>query len=129
MQNFYLIVSAILLVYILYKRFAFIGNKNVKSVSAEEAYKLIKENKDIIILDVRTSSEYKSGHIKGAKSLPGDNFASGLKQLEAYKDKPILVHCASGGRSPAAVRLLLKNDFKNVYHMNRGLAGWNYGLK
>ena len=44
MQNFYLIVTVILLGYILYKKFDFIGNKNVKSVSAEEAYKLIKEN-------------------------------------------------------------------------------------
>ena len=129
MQNFYLIAAAILLGYIIYKRFAFIGNKNVKNVSAEEAYKLIKDNKDIIILDVRTPAEYKAGHIKGAKSLPVASFATGLKQFESYKDRPILVHCASGGRSPAAVRLLMKNDFGNVYHMNRGLAGWNYGLK
>jgi len=129
MQNFYIIAAAILIGYILYKRFAFIGNKNVKNISAEEAYKLIKENKDIIILDVRTPAEYKTGHIKGAKSLPVANFSTGLKQFDNYKDRPILVHCASGGRSPAAVRLLLKNDFKIIYHMNRGLAGWNYGLK
>lgn len=129
MQNFYIIIAAIILLYILYKRFAFIGNKNVKTVSAESAYELIKENKDIVIFDVRTPSEYKSGHIKGAKSLPVDKFIIGLKQFENYKDRPVLVHCASGGRSPAAVRILLKNDFKNIYHMNRGLVGWKYELK
>jgi len=129
MQNFYLIAAAILIGYVIYKRFAFIGNKNVTNVSAEEAYKVIKENKDIIILDVRTPAEYKAGHIKGAKSLPVANFAVEVSKFESYKDRTILVHCASGGRSPAAVRILLKNDFKNIYHMNRGLAGWNYELK
>lgn len=129
MGNYYIIVAVILLGYILYKRFAFTGSENVKNVSAEEAHKLISENKDIIILDVRTQAEYKAGHIKGAKSLPIDSFPSGLKQLDMYKDKPILVHCASGGRSPAAVRMLIKNDFKNIYHMNHGLRGWKYGLK
>ena len=129
MQNFYIIALVILIGSMLYKRFPVIGNGKVKNVSAEEAYMLIKENKDILILDVRTPSEYKSGHIKGAKSLPVNSFAVELKKLESYKDRPILVHCASGGRSPSAVRILLKNNFKNVYHMNRGLSGWKYGLK
>lgn len=125
----YLIVAAVLLGYLLYKKLAFIGNKNVKNVSAEKAYELIKENKNIIIFDVRTSAEYKSGHIKGAKSLPVNDFEIRLKQFDSFKDKPILVHCASGGRSPSAVKTLLKNDFKKIYHMNHGLVGWNYGLK
>lgn len=89
----------------------------------------MKENKDIIVLDVRTPAEYKSGHIKGAKSLPVANFAIEVSKLENYKDRPILVHCASGGRSPAAKRVLLKSNFKNIYHMNCWLVGWNYGLK
>lgn len=128
MDKFYLIAAVILLGYVFYKKYAFSGNGNVKNVSAEEAYKLISKNKEVIILDVRTLSEYKSGHIKGAKSLPVDKFEQGIKELERYKDKPILVHCASGGRSPAAVRILVKNDFKNIYHMNHGLRGWKYGL-
>lgn len=129
MQNFYVITAVILLGYILYKRFAFIGNKNVKNISAEDAYNFIKENKNILILDVRTVSEYKSGHIYGAKSLPIRSFAVGLKQLERYKDEPVIVYCASGGRSPAAVRILLKNGFNNIYHMKHGLVRWKYGLK
>lgn len=129
MQNFYLIVAVTLLGYMIFKRFALAYNKNVKNVSPEEANKLITEKNEILILDVRTPSEFKSGHIKGAKSFPVDMLATSLKQLEAYKDKPVLVHCASGGRSPAAVKLLLKNDFKKIYHMNHGLKGWKYGLK
>ena len=45
-------------------------NSNVKNVSSEEAYKLINDNKDLVILDVRTKEEYDGGHIPGAKLIP-----------------------------------------------------------
>lgn len=129
MNNLYLIISAVAVIYLISKKFAFIGNKNVKNVSAKEAHNLIKENKDVVIIDVRTPSEFKSGHIVGAKSVPVGNIQSELYKLEKFKDKPIIVHCASGGRSPSAVKVLLKNGFNNIYHMKRGLVGWKYGLK
>lgn len=129
MSTSYYILAAIILFYFLYKKFAFVGNKHVKNISAEKAYELIKENKDILILDVRTPAEFKSGHIKGAKSVPVANLNSNIAQLENYKDKPVIVHCASGGRSPSAVRVLLKNNFNQIYHMNHGIIGWKYGLK
>jgi len=73
--------------------------------------------------------EFKSGHIQGAKSFPVGEIATRINDLKKYKDRPILVYCASGGRSPAAVRFLLKNDFNDIYHMKRGLVGWSYDLK
>lgn len=129
MQNFTLILSIALLAFILFRRFAFTTNKNVKNVSASEAYELIKANKDMVVIDVRTKQEYKSGHITGSRSIPVGEFASRISELEKYKDIPVLVHCASGGRSPSAVRVLLKHNFSKIYHMNRGLLGWKYGLK
>lgn len=129
MSNYYLIFLAVLTGYLLYNKFSYVMNKNVKNVSSEEANKLLKENKELLILDVRTPSEFKSGHISGAKSLPVGEFASGLDIFEKYKEKPVIVHCASGGRSPAAVRILLKHGFKKIYHMNHGLIGWKFGLK
>ena len=41
----------------------------------------------------------------------------------------MLVHCASGGRSPKAVNVLLKNNFGPIYHMNHGLSGFSGNLK
>lgn len=104
-------------------------SKDMNNVTAEEAYQLIKDNKDILVIDVRTPQEYKSGHIAGAKNIPVNEISSRIGELEKYKEKPILVHCASGSRSPKAVNILQKNDFKNVYHLNRGLLQWKYGLK
>ena len=103
-------------------------NSNVKNVSAEEAYKLINEDKEFVILDVRTKEEYDDGHIPGAKLFPVQVLPMKLAELDKYKDKPVLVYCASGGRSPRAVDTLVNNDFTNLYHMNRGISSWRYNV-
>ena len=103
-------------------------NSKVKNVTAEEAYKLISDNKEFIILDVRTKDEYDNGHIPGAKLVPVNILSMKLAQLNKYKDKPVLVYCASGGRSPRAVDTLVNNDFENIYHLSRGISSWRYSL-
>jgi len=130
MQEYtFFILTIALLTFILYRKFSFSTNKNIHNITAEEAYQLIKTKIDLIIIDVRTKQEFQTGHIPGAKSIPVAEFALRINELNKYKDTPILVHCASGGRSPATVRVLLKNNFSNIYHMKRGLSGWKYGLK
>ena len=104
-------------------------NKNVKNVSGKEAANLIKENKDLVVLDVRTKGEYQTGHINGSKLMPVNEISSRINELEKFRSKPILVHCASGGRSPRAVSVLLKNKFGPIYHMNHGLADFKGSLK
>ena len=103
-------------------------NSNVKNVSAEEAYNLIREDKEFVILDVRTKEEYDDGHIPGAKLFPVQLLPMKLDELDEYKNKPVLVYCASGGRSPIAVDTLANNAFKNIYHLSRGLSSWRYNV-
>lgn len=128
-DNLTFILIIIFFIVVFYPKLSVKLNKNVKNVSGDEAEKLIKENKDIVILDVRTKNEYNSGHINGAKLMPVSEISSRIGELEKYKDKPILVHCASGGRSPKAVKVLLKNNFTPIYHMNHGLSGWHGQLR
>ncbi len=113
----------------LYPKIMIKFNKNVKNVSRDEATKIIKENKDLIIIDVRSKGEFQSGHINGSKLMPVSEIASRINELEKFRGKPMLVHCASGGRSPKAVNVLLKNKFGPIYHMNHGLSGFNGNLK
>jgi len=44
------------------------------------------------------------------------------------KDKPILVYCESGARSPIAVVTLENNTFKNIYHLSDGISSWRYNV-
>ncbi|NNU74716.1 rhodanese-like domain-containing protein [Clostridium estertheticum] len=129
MNNILTIILILLIAYILYPKIMIRFNKNVKNVSGQEAVKLIRENKNLIILDVRSKSEYQTGHINASNLMPANEIASRISELEKFRGKPILVHCASGGRSPKAVNVLLKNKFGPIYHMNHGLSDFNDNLK
>jgi rhodanese-related sulfurtransferase len=65
-------------------------------------------------VDVRTSAEYRSGHIKGSVNIPLDNLKSGISKLK--KEKPVITCCASGMRSSAAKNILSNNGFTQVYN-------------
>jgi phage shock protein E len=96
----------------------------VKDVTPDQAEKLLKERKDVVVLDVRTADEFKEGHIDGAKNVDamGDSFRDQLAGLD--RDKTYVLHCASGGRSTRVLKDMKALDFKSVYHMNGGMRGW-----
>ena len=68
-------------------------------------------NKGALLLDVRTRSEYASGHVQGSKNIPLDELGKSLHQLD--KEQGIIVVCASGMRSSNAVSQLKQNGFTN----------------
>jgi phage shock protein E len=67
-----------------------------------------------IIVDVRTKSEFQSGHLRNSINMPVDNLEQNLKKLN--KNKPIITCCASGARSASAARILKSNGFEQVYN-------------
>lgn len=81
---------------------------------------LVKEG--AVIVDVRSKSEFSSGHIKGSVNIPLDTLSNNLSKLKS-KDKPVITCCASGMRSASAKGILKSNGYTQVY--NGG--GW-YGL-
>lgn len=68
------------------------------------------------LIDVRTPSEYSSGHIDGAANLPLQNMQAGLLP-STDKDKTIYVYCHSGNRSTQAAALLKKAGYQNVVNL------------
>jgi len=67
-----------------------------------------------IIVDVRTTGEYKRGHIKGSVNIPLDSLKNNLSKLK--KDKCIITCCASGMRSASAKSILKSNGFNEVHN-------------
>lgn len=97
----------------------------VKNVSTDEAAKLLGERKDIVILDLRTADEFKSGHLAGAKNIDclDSSFAQKLAELD--KSKTYLVHCASGGRSTRSLETFKAQNFSSILHLNEGFKAWS----
>ena len=82
-----------------------------------------------LILDVRTPEETQLGIIEGATviNFHDDDFEAKIQLME--KSKPIVVYCASGGRSSQAASILAEQGFMEVYNLEGGLYGWqNEGL-
>lgn len=84
----------------------------------------LKNTPDAVLVDVRTHSEFASGHLQNAKNIDwnGDAFETEIAQLD--KEKPVLVYCQSGRRSDAAAEKMREMGFKNVLELDGGIAGW-----
>ena len=99
------------------------GAGGVPNLGTAEAVTLI-NRQHALVLDVRTETEFSSGHILDAKHIPLDKLAERLAELNKYKDKPVLVNCQRGGRSAKACEILRKAEFKQVHNLQGGLEAW-----
>ncbi len=79
-----------------------------------EGVKRFQENKNAILLDVRTREEYASGHIEGSRNLPLDEIDRADSVIKD-KNTPLYVHCLIGGRSARAAAYLKGKGYKNVH--------------
>ena len=64
--------------------------------------------KGAIILDVRTPSEFKDGHIKGSKNIALQTLNGQVETIKKW-NKPIIACCKSGMRSTQATSILKQN--------------------
>lgn len=78
----------------------------------------------VLLLDVREQDEFASIHAPNAKLIPLSELGSHLKDIEAYKNKPILVMCHSGMRSSKAVSQLQDAGFTQASSVNGGIVAW-----
>ncbi len=99
------------------------GASGVKSVTPTEAVMLINRS-NALVLDVRDDAEFANGHIADAKHIPMAQLAERIKEIQKYKDKPILVNCQAGARSTKACDILRTNQFSQVNNLQGGLNAW-----
>lgn len=97
------------------------------TISAKEAKKMMDENEDIIILDVRTEDEYQEGHIEGAILIPDNEITEKAENILADKSETILVYCRSGRRSANASKELSDLGYTNIYDFG-GINDWEYDV-
>ena len=100
-----------------------IAGGTVPHVTAAEAT-LLMNREDALVLDVRETGEWSGGHITGARHIALAQLDKRLSELDKFKDKPIIVVCASGNRSSSACGQLKKHGFEKVYSLGGGIAAW-----
>ncbi len=95
-------------------------------ISAEEAKKMMEEQ-TVIVVDVRTASEYAEGHIANAILIPNETIGKEAPAELPDKSAVLLVYCRSGRRSENAANKLLALGYQNVYDFG-GISDWPYDI-
>ena len=92
-------------------------------ITMAEAMKIMKNEDDYIILDVRRPDEFAAGHIPESVNVPNENISSGEIAELPDKSRLILVYCRSGRRSKEASQKLVKLGYTNVVEFG-GILDW-----
>lgn len=99
----------------------------VIDVTVQQAKALIDNNtsnSSFVILDIRTASEFASGHIAGAINIDyyDPTFQTQIAALD--RTKIYVVHCRSGARSGSAMPVFESLNFQTVHNMLGGMNAW-----
>ena len=91
-------------------------------INVKTAFDMI-QNKDVIVIDVRTPEEYAETHIEGALNIDvNGDFLESVKALD--KTKKYIIYCRSGRRSAAAEKQLINAGFEEIYNVEGGILDW-----
>lgn len=92
----------------------------------------MRRERDLLILDVRESSEHEQEHLEGALLVPrgileaaaDPAYPKHVPQLVEARGRAIAVYCATGGRSAMAAATLKLMGFSEVYSLAGGISQW-----
>lgn len=87
-----------------------------------DALRELLARKDVVLVDLRSEPEYRSGHIPGAINIPQEHIAS--TPPEVSRETVVVLYCRSGPRSTTALRTLKRLGFSNVFDFG-ALRRWN----
>jgi len=93
-----------------------------RSVDVRQAQQM--NSQGALLIDVREPHEYESGHAPGSKLIPVGQLDKRLKEIESFRDKPVVLICRSGRRSAAAAETLQKAGFTQATNVEGGMLAW-----
>ena len=97
----------------------------VENLDAQTFEKKVAEDKNAVLLDVRTSMENQMVRIPNSILIDINSpmFMQEIEKLD--KSKSYYVYCRSGNRSFHAGNYMLKVGFEKVYNLESGIIGWH----
>ncbi|MGI8683271.1 MAG: adenylyltransferase/sulfurtransferase MoeZ, partial [Mycobacteriales bacterium] len=92
------------------------------TITAAELKAMFDRDEDFLLVDVREPAEYEIVRIPGSVLIPKGELAGRLAELP--QDKPIVLHCKTGGRSAEALAVLKGAGFASASHVQGGVTAW-----
>ncbi len=94
-----------------------------KSVTTQMLTNMVNRDSGVII-DIRAQADFNKGHIHGAINIPMAKIKDSVKDLEKYKNTPIIMVCASGITVIGACNILKKSGMEQVFKLAGGMNSW-----
>ena len=94
----------------------------MKEITVQELKQKLDSQADVQVIDVREQHEFDLVNI-GAELIPMGTIMDNLDKLS--RDKELIIHCRSGGRSGQVVQALEQmHGFTNAYNLKGGILAW-----
>ncbi len=97
--------------------------ERTERITASSATEQLAASAGPLMVDVRTTPEWRVAHVDGAINLPLSQLSERVAELPP--DRPLIVYCASGYRSAIATSLLSREGLPQVANMVGGLGAWD----
>jgi len=97
-------------------------------LSQDEFIEKRSENDDLIVIDVRSKSEFAQGRLPGSINIPHEDILQNISLLDVYKENDIVFYCLSGVRADRVTNYLANSRFhfsKVLFQLEGDLHGWN----
>jgi adenylyltransferase/sulfurtransferase len=102
-----------------------VGDQRVPEISAFELNARRQRGEKLLLLDVRSSDEFERAHIEGSTLIPASELECRLEEIDAWKQRPLVVLCHHGPRGGRAGALLLAQGFTQVENVSGGIEAWS----
>ena len=97
--------------------------RGIVALTPNQALQLI-NHQDAVLIDIRDGGEYKSGHLPDARHIPFAELKKRLKELNKFKEKPLILYCRTDTRAGSAAAQLKKEGFTKLHTLKGGLTAW-----
>jgi UPF0176 protein len=101
-----------------------------KHLRPQEFKQMLKNDPDVVLVDMRSNYEHELGRFKGAHTFDMENLRDlpdHVHQIEHLKNKKVITYCTGGIKCEKASAYLLEQGFENVYQLHGGII--KYGLE
>ena len=104
----------------------------ITEISPAELKAKLDSKEDLLLVDVRESSEFEHGHIGGAHLVPrgilepaaDTSYPKHYPPLSGARSQQVILYCATSGRAAMATAVLQMMGFKNVLNLAGGIVRW-----
>ncbi|OUR77394.1 sulfurtransferase [Colwellia psychrerythraea] len=98
---------------------------SAKDISQTQLQQIMKNDKQVVLLDVRTVEEFEEAHIPNAINIPHKELEARLAELSGAKNTQVVIYCRSGRRAEVARQVLVKSGFNQLDHLSGDFNEWS----